>query len=227
MKTKYSHTNDQLEPILSIRQKVRKHIFNAQYDKAYKYLIKEYKNHPKSYYIPSMLATLNTEKAFYMSDKYKDKYFALAAKKLRVLLYAVNGATLALKARNINEYYWFSQQHKKQYLFGVKDVRKGDIWGLYSQGVGASNYAYKLFTENKIGLGLKWANKAELIWKEYFKKCTRDYYDPWCWYALALGLQGNSKGMELALKKASKLSKKNFKTHPFFKKIRKMVQVFK
>lgn len=223
-KNKFTHAIDQCADILSIKNNVRKYILNAQYKLAHKFLVKEYKKYPSSYYIPSMLATLNTENAFCMPEKKKDKLFGLAARNLRVLLYSVNGASKALKTRNINEYYWFSQQHKKQYLFGIKTVEGGDIWGLYSQGVGASNYAYKLFSQNKCGLGLKWAVKAEKIWEEFFEKCTRDYYDPWCWYALSLGLQGKEKDMDSALKKSSKLSKKDLKSYPLFIKIRTMAK---
>lgn len=122
-----------------------------------------------------------------------------------------------------NEYYWFSQQHKKQYDLGTGCVRKGNSAGYYSQGVGAANYSYKLFLKNKPKQALKWAIVAEKSWLNYFKYRTKKYYDPWAWYALSLGLQGKNIDMEKALKTSAKLSQRSIQ-HPFFQKIRRMAR---
>lgn len=163
-------------------------------------------------------------RSFILLAKYK-KAFEIAAKKLRKLLYSTKGATDRLKNRNINEYYWFSEQHKKQYQFGTKMLALGNMNGLYSQGVGSANYAYKLFLDGKKSSGLRWAQKSQLIWEDFFQKCTKDYHDPWYWYALALGLQGKDKEMNLALSRSAKLAKINVNTAPAFKKLRKMLMV--
>jgi hypothetical protein len=221
----YSHQLDESDEFLIIKNSVRKFINLAQYKQAFKYLTQISTKYPNSYYIASMLATLNAEDAFVLPEAKKEKIFEIAAKKLRQLLYGTKGASLRLKSRNINEYYWFSEQPKKQYLFGVKLVGLGETNGLYSQGVGAGNYAYKLFTEGKFTLGLRWAHKSQLCWEEYFEKVAKDYHDPWYWYALALGLQKKEKEMNFALAKSAKLSKLNLEKDPSFKKMRKMVSV--
>lgn len=224
---KYSHKLDQTGELIVIQIKVRKFISLAQYKTAYKFLTKISSSYPSSYYIASMLATLNAEDAFVLPEVQKKKIFAQAAKKLRPLLYSTKGASERLKSRNINEYYWFSEQHKKQYQFGEKEVALGNNNGLYSQGVGAGNYAYKLLKEGKRAVGLRWAKKSQLIWEVYFEKVSKDYHDPWFWYALALGLQGKDKEMNIALKKSAKLSKLDLQKDPSFKKLREMLLVVK
>ena len=220
-KRKFDHKLDQTDEIKKIQEKVRGHIRLAQYKTAFKYLTKMQKKYPQSYFIASLLATLNAEDAWVLPEKQKDKAFDIAAKKLKVLLKYSRGATVGLRKRNYNEYYWFAQFHKKQYDFGKKRVLNGEIHGLYSQGVGAANYAYKLMREGKKTLGLKWAQKSVEAWDEYFKKVSKDYHDPYYWYALALGLQ--DKDFSKALNHSAKLAKKNVKTNPAYKKIRLMI----
>ena len=100
---KYSHKIDSTDEIIEIQKKVRAFILKAKYKEAYKYLLKIFKKYPKSYYIASMLATLNAEDAFVLPDKEKKKIFKEAAKKLRILLYSTKGASERLKNRNIND----------------------------------------------------------------------------------------------------------------------------
>jgi hypothetical protein len=221
---KYNHKIDQTEDILELQKEVRAFIKLAQYKNAHKYLTTILKKYPSSYYIASMLATLNAEDAWVLPEKEKNKAFNEAAKKLRRLLYSVKGASPRLRSRNINEYYWFSQQHKKQYDLGVKRVALGEISGLYSQGVGAANYAYKLSLEGKKAIALRWAKKSQLAWEEYFENVGSDYHDPWYWYALSLGLQGKEKEMDIALIRSAKLSRKNLKTDSALRKLRRMIQ---
>lgn len=223
---KYNHKLDLTDEILEIQKKVRGYILKARYKTAYQYLMNISKKYPNSYYISSMLATLNAEDAFFLPENKKKKIFKLAAKKLRSLLYSTRGTTERLKYRNINEYYWFAELHKKQFHFGEKLVALGNNNGLYSQGVGAANYSHKLFSEGKNTIGLRWAKKSQLALEEYFEKVSKDYHDPWYWYALALGLQGKDKEMNMALKKSAKLAKKNLNTDVSFKKLRKMVKAF-
>lgn len=224
-KSKYNHAVDATKELALIRKKVRSYILLAEYKNAYKFLLKEYIKYPSSYYIPSMLATLNTEKDFTAPEKEKKKSFKTAAKKLRILLYSMHGCEYNLKARNINEYYWFSQQHKKQYDFGVKCVEIGDLPGYYSQGVGAANHAYKLALRGKKKMSLKWAKKAQLAWEKYFTLVEKNYHDPWFWYALALGLQGMNSQMNRAIKRSAKLAKKDIYKDPSFIKLREMVSI--
>lgn len=223
-KLKFNHAIDRTEELVEIQLKVRAFIYKAKYKEAYKYLMDAKKKYPGSYYIASKLATLNAEESYLLSEKERNKAFKEAAKKLRVLLYSTNGATQALKGRNMNEYYWFSQQHYKQYRLGVKEVKAKDMSGLYSQGVGAANHAYKLLLKGKRSLGVKWALRSQKAWEGYFEHCTKKYHDPWYWYAMALGLQGKEKEMKKALERSAKLSGKNLKTDAGFKKLYKMME---
>ena len=141
---KFNHELDRSQEIEDVRLKVVSFIRKAEYKKAYKFLLKIAPKYPRSYYIASMLATLNAEDSFVLSDKEMQRDFDQAAKKLRVLLYSVKGATEKLKNRNLNEYYWFSQQHKKQYELGLKELALKNWGGYYPAGVGAANHAYKL-----------------------------------------------------------------------------------
>ncbi len=103
-KVKFNHKLDQSDELISIQEKVRSFIKLAQYKKAYKFLTKISKKYPKSYYIPSMLATLNAEDAWVLPDREKNKAFKIAATKLKKLLPYRFGATKKLQSRNMNEY---------------------------------------------------------------------------------------------------------------------------
>lgn len=221
---KFDHSLDQTEAIQKIREKVRSHIRLAEYKKAHKYLTKIHPQFPNSYYIASMLATLGTEDSFVLSDKEMNRDFAIAAKKLRKLLYSTKGASEALKNRNINEYYWFSKQHYKQYLFGLKNLKQKIYGGYYSAGVGAVFHAYKLALKGKKKLAIKWAKTAEKCWCNYFKKVSPDYHDAWYWYALSLGVQGRLKESDEALAHSAMLGKLNIKKDPAFIKMRRMIR---
>lgn len=224
---KFNHAIDKTKELIVIKKKVRNFILKAKYKEAYKFLLEANKIHKKSYYIASKLATLNAEDAYLLNENQKNKAFKEAAKKLRVLLYSTHGADYNIKARNMNEYYWFSQQHYKQFCLGVKQVEAKDKWGLYSQGVGAANHGYKLVLQGKIKLGIKWALKSQKAWEEFFKCCDKNYHDPWYWYAMALGIQGKDKEMHKALARSAKLSGKNLQTDLSFIKLNKQLDKIK
>lgn len=224
---KFNHRNDQSEEIIAIRIKVRKLIGEAKYKIAYKYLLLEQKKFPKSYYIASMLATLNAEDAFILNDRDKKIAFNIAANKLKSLLKYSRSCSPDLRNRNINEYYWFSEQHLKQYKFGNSRVEAGDPKGHYSAGVGSTNYAYKLALSGKLNESLRWADKAIHHWEFYFKLVTKKYHDPWYWYSLALAISQKFKGSQKAMIKSAKLSGKDIHSNPAFKKLNKMIDKIK
>lgn len=220
---KFNHQLDRTQEMEDIRLKVVSYIRKAEYKKAYKYLQKISPKYPKSYYIASMLATLNVEDSFVLSDKEMQRDFDKAAKKLRVLLYSIRGASPRLRGRNINEYYWFSQQHKKQYDLGMKEIANKNLGGNYPAGVGAANHAYKLKLKGQLARSKKWAAISEKCWKTFFDKVDANYHDAWFWYALSLGLQGKTEESEKAMIHSAKLGKLNVKTYPAFKKLRRML----
>lgn len=214
---------DQLK-IEKLKAKTREYIFKAQYTKAQKYLLKQKNNYPNLLFIKATLASITCETAFYKDEKTMRKEFTKAAGRLKRLLKLNSEIKDDNGYRNLNEYYWFSKQYKKQYLLGVKKLKTNDKRGYYSQGVGAVNYAAKLKAHGKEKESLAWAKKAEKAWICFFKYRTTKYYDPWAWYALSLGLQGKKSEMEKAIKKSAKLSLRSVQ-HPFLKKIRRMAGV--
>lgn len=198
-------------------------IYKADYGAAVKYLKTERKKFPNNFYIETNLATLPYENAFYLPKKQKEKAFAKAAANLKPYLKKLNGIPENNRRRTRNEYYWFSQQHMKQYKLGSEGVKAGNNRAYYSQGVGAANHAYKLGLLGKHKLSVKWAQIAENSWQQYFLKVNKKYFDPWTWYALAVGIQGKSQLMENALKKAATLAKISYMNDPSLNHIRKMV----
>ena len=210
-----------MDSLDDIKLKVKNYIYKAQYKKAEQYLLLQQKHDPRNVFILSKLATLPAEEAFNKSDEVMQKAFKKAATRLKVLLTRYPAKDKELRYRNYNEYYWFSQQHLKQYQLGYRNVKGKDVIGYYSMGVGAANHAYKLKLKNKNKLSLQWAKKAEQAWLNYFEFRTKTYHDPWLWYGLSLGLQGRYKEMEKALKTSAKLAKRPLQ-HPTFKKIRRM-----
>jgi len=210
--------------IEKLKIKTRDYIFKAQYKKAEQYLLRQRKKYPNHLFIQSTLAAIKYEVAFYKDDKIMQKEFAKAAKRLKNLLKSNSNIREEDGYRNLNEYYWFSQQYKKQYLLGVSKIKLKSKRGYYSQGVGATHYAAQLKSEGKDRDSYLWAKRAEKAWLHYFKHITKTYYDPWAWYALSLGLQGKAAAMEKAIQKSAQLSLRSVK-HPFFKKVRRLAQV--
>lgn len=122
---------------------IKRLIYKADYDRAVSVLKKLNKKYPDNFYILSNLATLPHETSFHGTDKQRQKGFIKAASGLKILLRKMRGVSERQRYRTRNKYYWFSQQHLKQFNLGKQYVNKGLIYGLYSQGVGASNHSFK------------------------------------------------------------------------------------
>jgi len=206
-----------------IRAKTKRYVMRSKYKDAVRYLKKQLKDHPGNFVILSALATLPYEDAFGAGPKRRAEGMKKAAANLKPLLKKMRGQDGLARFRARNEYYWFSQQHKKQYDLGVEGVRRGMVRAYYSQGVGAANYAYKILRKGSSKRGLRWAKTAERAWLNYFAKFSRAYYDPWLWYGLALGLQGRAVEMERALKRGAKLGGISYLNYPAINRIRQMV----
>lgn len=204
---------------------IKRLIYKADYDHAVSLLKKLKEKYPNDFYILSNLATLPHENAFHGTHKQRQAAFIKAAKGLKPLLRKMRGVSERQRYRTRNEYYWFSQQHLKQFNLGKQYVNKGLIYGLYSQGVGASNHSFKLRQKGLASKSLKWAVIAQNAWESYFKKVTNRYFDPWTWYALSLGIQGKTKEMENALIRAAKLANLNYRKDPILNRIRNMANI--
>jgi len=118
-----------------------------------------------------------------------------------------------------NEYYYHSSQFKKQYELGLESAEGGGQWAYYSQGVGASNYAYELAANGRARLAALWADRAVAAWGNFFR-IKDNYYNAYVHYALALGILGRAKEMESALTRSAELSGKP-ESYREFREVRK------
>lgn len=212
-------TTKEIEEILLV---VRKFVNKAKYTQAVRYLEMKRRLDPDNIYILARLATLRHEDAFGKSPKLRERAYQQAARDIYPLLKRMRGLPVEERGRHRNEYYWFSQQHLKQYKLGVSEVKSGKVMGYYSMGVGSANHAYKLLLKGQRVRGLKWAKIAQKAWEGYFRLWRTDYHDPYAWYALALGLQGLNKEAEASLKRSAKLAGISIKD-PNLMRIRRMI----
>lgn len=208
---------DQIE-IKKIMEKRRSYILKAQPKKALALIKKSLKKYPGHLLLEADYAVSVGDMEEGRSASQRKKQHQLAAKLLKKVLHRMRGQDLSFRTRTRNEYYWFSGQPQKQYQLGVEMVSKGFKRSYYSQGVGAVMVSTNYRMENKKGMSLRWAKKAETAWKQYFK-FNPNYYNGYCWYARALGLQGKFGEMEQALNMASKLSGRP-KSYYEFKEVR-------
>lgn len=193
------------------RLQLKKLSGTARYLQAFKLAKELHKKYPEvllfSYYEAVMIA----EDDFNFTPQQVKVRFALAAKKLKPLLRKRKGSAANLRHAIKNEFYWFSEQPYKQYLLGCKSVRK-DLArsGYYSQGVGAAQLATFYGLKKKKRLALRWAQKSESAWLEFFKLDAK-WYNSYFFYARVLAFQNKSRESDKALEKATKLAKKTKK----------------
>lgn len=196
------------------KAKVKELVHKAQYAKALQLsreMKKKYK-HKAIYYI---------DEAVLIGDQpSNDPIIGIAKKKkaarlLKPFVRYADKMEGIYRVRFLNEYYWFSEQPQKQYELGVETVNTGVFRGYYSQGVGASFYAHQLMKKGKISQAQKWAKISEKAWLRYFSKVGKTYYNAYCWYALALGLQMKFEQMYKAFSTAEKLANQP-STYPEF-----------
>ena len=93
--------------------------------------------------------------------------------------------------------------------------------GYYSQGVGASNYAYQLYQEGNQTLAMVYAQKALVAWAQCFSY-DNNYYNAYVHYGLTLGILGDKTEMLRALHRGAALIHQDL-NYPEFKKVIEMV----
>lgn len=94
--------------------------------------------------------------------------------------------------------------------------------GYYSQGVGASNYAYQLYRQGHIKSAHLYAKKALVAWAKCFSY-DNTYYNAYVHYALAVGILDNKEDMLRALQRGADLIHQDL-NYPEFKKVIESVQ---
>lgn len=198
---------------------------SGKYKKAHvlaKSLVKKY---PDILFFLYVEAVMTAEQTAGFSKKQIEKRYRLASAKLKKLIPKTRSAkNKKMHSSIMNEYYWFSKQPLKQYRLGVAQVKEGDKYAYYSQGVGAAMMALHLSELNKKSSALRWAKKSEQAWLNYFK-IVPDWYNSYLFFAMALGFQNKIAEMDSAFKKASKISKQPL-THPVFKEFRSHIKAF-
>lgn len=221
---RFDHKNDLSSEMIEIKNTLRQFILKAEYNDALEYLNKKKKVYPRSYFIESYLSTLKSEVAFSMDEKNMKSIFKKTALRLKQLLKYSRSADRSIRCRNLNEYYWFSMQYLKQYNFGQRIIKRGGSAGHYSSAVGATNYSYQLILANKVEMSKHWAQIAVQEWEIYFQRVSKDYYDPWYWYSLALAILNKKAESIKAMKRSARISGKNLKKDRAFKKLQNMIK---
>jgi hypothetical protein len=189
------------------RKKFRDLSNSARYDEAYSLARKLLKKYPDNLFFAYMEAVMTAEDDIGYSPAQLKARYKSAAKKFRVLLLRTKSMDATLRRSVQNEYYWFSRQPMKQYRLGIKQVKRGDKYSYYSQGVGAAEVAKIYGLKGKVALCHRWARKSEKAWQNYFKVMP-NWYNSYLFYAAALGYQGKLTEMEKAYARACKIAKK-------------------
>jgi hypothetical protein len=180
------------------------------------------RKHPNVLEFAYYEAVLSAEDDFSFSDARNEVRFRGAARKLRLLLRRMRSAPDLLKFRIRNEYYWFSKQPYKQYLLGKKELAKGNRGGHYCVGVGAAQMAKSYGLQGRSRLRQRWAEISEKAWLHFFR-VQRKWSNSYLFYAMAVGVQGRHRDMELALARAAAISRKP-KDWKALRKVRRQVE---
>lgn len=196
----------------------------ADFKAARKLMEKAVKKFPDSIDILYNLATATGDDLENTSPNQIQKNYKKAASILKNLIPRIRNRSIEFQISVRNEYFWFSAQPRKQYHLGIEMVSRGWPKAYYCQGVGAIMVCEKYLKEKRFTLGIKWAQKAELAFKEYFL-VNKNNYNSYCWYAKSLGYQGRLKEMEIALRKGAKVAHKPISFFEF-EDVRKCVQQF-
>jgi hypothetical protein len=194
-------TSDQ---ILEYRKTISQLSNSGKYKQAYALSLKLTKQYPDVIMFQYLEAVFTAEDTRHLTKKQTEKKYAIAAKKLKLLLIKLRNVDPKLRKSIRNEYYWFSKQPYKQYLLGIESNKNGQN-GYYSMGVGASRLALEYGRKQRKKLCLKWSKISEKAWLRFFK-ADPNWFNAYYFYAVALGLQGKTLEMNKALKMGSKIS---------------------
>jgi hypothetical protein len=194
--------------VLAAADEMWKHVYRADYPKAFKVAKRNYLKHPKNAYSIFLYAVQLGDSVVSGFDPKAKQVKREATKLLKPLLSRLKEIPAGRRSALRNEYYWFSEQGLKQYRLGLGVSKRGVPTGYYSMGVGAWSVARKYALLGQRKPAEKWAEKSKQAWEAYFKY-NRKYYNAWAWYARPLGLLGDQKAMMKALKVAMQLSGKS------------------
>ncbi len=168
---------------------------------------------PANFSLQRNLATLLGDSVTVAPDALKERMLAKSKEIFQRLSAELEGQPKGTTYNFRNEYFYRFAMYREQYELGLARVAdywetdrwlSSGIWGYYSQGVGASNYAKKLIEEGNIPLAHEYAQKALVAWGQFFSY-KNDYYNAYVHFATALGILGYTDDMMKALKKSASL----------------------
>lgn len=105
-----------------------------------------------------------------------------------------------------NEYYWFSEQPKKQYELGLRGVRKNLPGAVYSCGVGAAMLSVIAGRAGHEAGRALWAKRALAAWKAYHREFG-ERFGGVLYEAVAWGAASNAVMMEKRLRRCASLAR--------------------
>lgn len=104
-----------------------------------------------------------------------------------------------------NEYFWFSEQPKKQYELGLLGIKKKIPGASYSCGVGAAMMALKAGRSGASALRDLWARRSIAAWGTYHREFD-ERFGSVLYEALAWGAAGDRVRMQRRLQRCAKLA---------------------
>jgi hypothetical protein len=111
-----------------------------------------------------------------------------------------------------NEYYWFSEQPKKQYQLGLRGIRNKVPGAGYSCGVGAAMMALKYARLGDTATRDHWSKRALSAWKSYHRE-HGERFGSVIFEAVAWGAAGEHAMMEKRLRRCADLAKVPLRNH--------------
>lgn len=111
-----------------------------------------------------------------------------------------------------NEYYWFSEQPKKQYELGLRGIKGKVPGGDYSCGVGAAMMALKSVRAGDMPARNLWSRRSLSAWKAYHR-AFGERFGSVIFESIAWGSGGDLSMMEKRLRRCAALGKVPLRNH--------------
>lgn len=187
----------------------------GNYGKALVINLQGLQKYPKSFILQDHFASLIGDYASMFDSPLKERMLQKSKDVYERLIHEVEGQPRRFYYSFMNEYYFRLAKYKEQYELGLQKVAEYwgtkewevfGIWGYYSQGVGAANYAKELLKQGKRELALEYAQKALVAWAQCFSY-DNTYYNAYVHHGLALGILGHKEEMMKALKRGAQIIK--------------------
>ena len=111
-----------------------------------------------------------------------------------------------------NEYYWFSNQPRKQYELGRRFLRRGVARAHYSCGVGAAMLTLEAARKGDAAAVRTWFGRAQRAWRSYHARFA-ERMGSVLFEAIAWGASGDLQMMEKRLRRCCALAKVPARNH--------------